>query len=117
MARTSPHPPLPDPPHPPLPYSQGCPCQLLPSAAKCCQVLPSAAKCMHPLLSGRTLFYYSLPPLLQVMMTSRVILVVNVVVGVVVVVLVVEGMVLGPLLNPGDVLLVFPIPVLQLVLW
>ena len=67
---------------------------------------------MHPLLSGRTLFYYSNPPLLQLMNS-----VVNVVEGVVVVVLVVEGMVLGPLLNPGDVLLVFPIPVLQLVLW
>ena len=43
--------------------------------------------------------------------------VVNVVEGVVVVVLVVEGMVLGPLLNPEHVLLVFPFHVLQLVLW
>ena len=48
---------------------------------------------------------------------SSSLVVVDLVVGVLVVVLVVEGMVLGPLLNPGDVLLVFPIPVLQLVLW
>ena len=86
------------------------PLQVLPSGAKCCQLLPTAANCMHPLLSGRTLFYYSNPPLLQLINS-----VVVVVEGVVVVVLVVEGMVL--VLNPEHVLLVFPFQQQQLVLW
>ena len=89
----------------------------LPSAAKCCQVLNAA--CTHccqgeGYKQGRNFFIIaSLPHYYK----SSSLVVVDLVVGVLVVVLVVEGMVLGPLLNPGDVLLVFPIPVLQLVLW